>query len=147
MPIKKNEVASHIQKLCEEKGVKLTSNRLLVAEVIYNATDHPDVEEVYHRAQKINPDIGIATVYRTVKLLEEAGVVTGHDFENRGKTRYEKLEEDHHDHLIDIASNKVIEFFDKELEALKEKIARDHGYKLVGHRLELYCRPLAKKSS
>lgn len=136
---------SQIEKLCEEKKIKLTENRRVVARVISESHDHPDVEEVYRRASEINPKIGIATVYRAVKMFEEYGVIAKHDFGGKGRARYEKLEsEDHHDHLVDITTDEVIEFFNEELEKLKEKVARDKGYELVGHRLELYCRPLKK---
>ncbi len=136
---------SLIEKLCAEKNIKLTENRRIVARVISDSTDHPDVEELYHRASKINPKIGIATVYRAVNMFEELGVIAKHDFGGKGKARYEKLEEeDHHDHLIDISSDEVHEFFSDELEKLKEKIAREKGFELVGHKLELYCRPLKK---
>jgi len=136
---------SQIEKLCNEKNIKLTENRKIIAKVISKSTDHPDVEEVYKRASKLNKNIGIATVYRTVKMLEEAGIITKHDFFNEGRGRYEILEQDeHHDHIVDITSDQVIEFFNQEIEILKEKIAREHGYELVGHKLELYCRPLKK---
>ncbi|MBM3590067.1 MAG: transcriptional repressor [Alphaproteobacteria bacterium] len=136
---------SQIEKLCLEKNIKLTENRKIIAKVISKSTDHPDVEEVYRRAQKINNNIGIATVYRTVKMFEEAGVITKHDFLNKGRARYEALEnEDHHDHIVDITNDVVIEFFNEEIEKLKEKIAKQHGFELVGHKLELYCRPIAK---
>lgn len=137
---------SQIEKLCAEKNIKLTENRKIIAKVISKSTDHPDVEEVYRRASKINDKIGIATVYRTVKMFEEAGVIAKHDFFNEGRARYEVLENDeHHDHIVDISSDLVIEFYNDEIEKLKEKIARDHGFELVGHKLELYCRPLANK--
>lgn len=136
---------SLIEKLCAEKNIKLTENRRIVARVISDSADHPDVEELYRRASKINPKIGIATVYRAVNMFEELGVIAKHDFGGKGKARYEKLEEeDHHDHLIDISSDEVHEFFSDELEKLKEKIAREKGFELVGHKLELYCRPLKK---
>lgn len=136
---------SLIERLCAEKNIKLTENRRIVARVISDSADHPDVEELYRRASKINPAIGIATVYRAVNMFEELGVIAKHDFGGKGKARYEKLEgEDHHDHLIDITSDEVHEFFSDELEKLKEKIAREKGFELVGHKLELYCRPLKK---
>lgn len=135
---------SRIEKLCESKNIKLTENRRIIAQVISNSDDHPDIEEVYQNAAKINPKIGIATVYRCVKMFEEEGVVLKHDF-GEGKARYEEInEDDHHDHLIDVNSGKVVEFFDEELEKLKDKIAHDLGYKLVDHRLELYAIPLKK---
>jgi Fur family ferric uptake transcriptional regulator len=136
---------SQIERLCEERKIKLTENRRIVARVISESVDHPDVEEVFRRASKISPKIGIATVYRAVKMFEEFGVIAKHDFGGKGRARYEKLEgEDHHDHLVDITTDEVFEFFSEELEKLKEKIARDKGYELVGHKLELYCRPLKK---
>lgn len=136
---------SQVEKLCQEKNIKLTENRRIVARVISESDDHPDVEEVYMRASAVNSKIGIATVYRSVKMLEECGVIAKHDFGGKGKARYEKIEEeDHHDHLVDISNDEVHEFFNQELEDLKDKIARDHGFELVGHRLELYCKPLKK---
>jgi Fur family ferric uptake transcriptional regulator len=140
-----NSNKSLIEKLCEEKKIKLTENRAIIARIISKSNDHPDVEEVYRRACKVNPKIGIATVYRTVRLFEELGVVTKHDF-GGNKSRYEVTDDsEHHDHIIDVSTNKVIEFFDQELEELKEKIARAKGYELVGHKLELYCRPISNK--
>lgn len=137
-------MSSSIERLCAERKIKLTENRRVVARVIEQSQDHPDVEELYSRASKINPNIGIATVYRAVKMFEECGLIAKHDF-GGGRARYEKLEsEDHHDHLIDITTDEVIEFFDEELEKMKEKLARKKGYELVGHKLELYCRPLKK---
>lgn len=137
---------SQIEKLCEEKKIKLTDNRRIVAQVISTSHDHPDVEEVYARALKINPKIGIATVYRAVKMFDEIGVIAKHDFGGKGRARYEKIEEEeHHDHLVDITTDEVYEFFDEELEKLKEKIAREKGFELVGHRLELYCRPIKNR--
>ena len=138
-------MTSQIEKLCAEKNIKLTENRKIIAEIISNSKDHPDVEEVFRRASKIKSNIGIATVYRAVRMFEEEGVITKHDF-GEGKARYEELNEDsHHDHLIDINSGKVVEFFNEEIENLKEKIAKDLGYKLIDHRLELYAIPLNKE--
>ncbi len=137
-------MSSSIERLCAERKIKLTENRRIVARVIEQSQDHPDVEEVYSRASKINPNIGIATVYRAVKMFEECGLIAKHDF-GGGRARYEKLEgDDHHDHLIDITTDEVIEFFDEGLEKMKEKLAREKGYELVGHKLELYCRPIKK---
>lgn len=134
---------SQIERLCTERRIKLTENRKIIARVISDSVDHPDVEEVFKRAAKINPSIGIATVYRAVKLFEELGVISRHDFGGRGRARYEKLEgDDHHDHLVDISTDEVHEFFSEELEKLQEKIAREKGFEIVGHRMELYCRPL-----
>lgn len=140
---------STIEKLCAEKNIKLTENRKVVARVISESHDHPDVEELYKRAAKVKPNIGIATVYRAVKMFEEEGVIAKHDFHEisggKHKARYEELSEEHHDHLIDINSGKVVEFFNEEIETLKEKIAHDLGYKLVDHKLELYAVPLKPK--
>lgn len=137
-------MSSSIERLCAERKIKLTENRRIVARVIEQSQDHPDVEEVYSRASKINANIGIATVYRAVKMFEECGLIAKHDF-GGGRARYEKLEgDDHHDHLIDITTDEVIEFFDEGLEKMKEKLAREKGYELVGHKLELYCRPIKK---
>lgn len=138
-------MTSQIEKLCEEKKIKLTENRRIIARVISDSKDHPDVEEVYSRASKINQKIGIATVYRAVKMFEELSVIAKHDFGGKGRARYEKIEEEeHHDHLVDITTDQVHEFFSDELEKLKERIAREKGFELVGHRLELYCKPLKK---
>ena len=138
---------SKIEKLCSEKKVKLTDKRRIIAKIISNSNDHPDVEELYHRASKIDSNIGIATVYRTVKMFEEEGIITRHDFGN-GKARYEEFDESgHHDHLIDVHSGKVIEFFNDEIEKLKEKIALDLGYKLIDHKLELYAIPIKQEKS
>ena len=138
-------MTSQIEKLCEERKIRLTENRRIVARVVSQSDDHPDVEEVYRRALKINSRIGIATVYRALNMFEEVGLIARHDFLSRRRSRYEKLDsDDHHDHLVDISNNEVHEFYHEELEKLKEKIARDHGFELVGHRLELYCRPIKK---
>ena len=126
-----------IEKLCLEKGLKMTEQRRVIARVLSEATDHPDVEQVYRRATKIDPRISIATVYRTVKLFEEASILTRHDFGD-GRARYEEAPQEHHDHLIDMNSGEVIEFVDEEIERLQEKIAKRLGYRLVDHRLELY---------
>lgn len=121
---------------CEARGLRMTDQRRVVARVIGDAEDHPDVEELYARAVKVDPKISLATVYRTVKLFEEAGILEKHEFGD-GRARYEDAERDHHDHLIDVATGKVIEFVDPEIEALQEKIAARLGYRLIGHRLEL----------
>jgi Fur family ferric uptake transcriptional regulator len=137
---------SKIEKLCLEKKVKLTGKRRIIAKIISDSNDHPDVEDLYQRAIKIDPDIGIATVYRTVRMFEEEGIITRHDFGN-GKARYEEFDErSHHDHLIDVSSGKVIEFFNDEIEKLKTKIALDLGYKLIDHKLELYAVPLKQRN-
>jgi len=128
---------------CIAKGMRMTGQRRVIAKVLEEASDHPDVEELYNRASQIDNNISIATVYRTVKLLEETGVIERHEFRD-GRARYEIVPEDHHDHLIDLKSGHVIEFASAEIEALQEKIAREHGYKLVDHRLELYGVPIKK---
>ena len=121
---------------CEAKGLRMTDQRRIVARVIGDALDHPDVEELYARAAKLDPKISLATVYRTVKLFEEAGILERHEFGD-GRARYEDAERDHHDHLIDVNTGQVIEFVDPEIEALQERIAARLGYRLIGHRLEL----------
>lgn len=128
---------NRIERLCVEKGMKMTEQRRIIARVLSSADDHPDVEEVYQRATRLDPKISIATVYRTVRLFEEANILERHDFGD-GRSRYEEVTEEHHDHLIDMQTGKVIEFQNEEIEALQEKIAEKHGMKLVGHRLELY---------
>jgi Fur family ferric uptake transcriptional regulator len=134
---------SRIELICIQKGMKMTEQRRVVAQVLSEARDHPHVGEVYRRASRLDPRISIATVYRTVRLFEEAGILERHDFGD-GRSRYEEATGEHHDHLIDIKSNKVIEFQSEEIEALQEKIAEEHGLELVGHRLELYGVPLDK---
>ena len=130
-----------IETLCIEKGMRMTDQRRVVARVLSDAHDHPDVEELYRRAHAMDPHISIATVYRTVRLFEEAGIIERHDFRD-GRSRYEEAPETHHDHLIDMKTGQVIEFMDSEIEALQEKIAKRLGYRLVDHRLELYGLPL-----
>tara|TARA_B110000967_G_C18522169_1_gene381583 strand:- start:24 stop:431 length:408 start_codon:yes stop_codon:yes gene_type:complete len=132
-----------IEKKCQTKGVRLTDQRRLIAEVMSNATDHPDVDELHKRVNKIDKKISIATVYRTVKLFEESGIVEKHDFKG-GKARYEQSPDEHHDHLIDINSGKIIEFVDKDIEILQNKVAQKLGYKLVDHKLELYGSKIKK---
>ena len=134
-----------IEKLCVEKGLRMTEQRRIIARVLSAATDHPDVEELYRRSIAIDSKISIATVYRTVSLLAESGIIERHDFRD-GRARYEELCETHHDHLIDLQSGKVIEFTDPKIEELQVEIARRLGYKLVDHRLELYGVPLIAKS-
>ena len=126
-----------IEQKCITKGVKLTDQRKIIAKIMSEAQDHPDVDELYNRASKIDPKISIATVYRTVKLFEEAGILAKHDFKGN-KARYEELIEDHHDHLIDIKTGEIIEFVDEDIEKLQKKVADKYGYNLVDHRLELY---------
>ena len=128
---------------CEAKGLRLTEQRRTIAQVLQDSDDHPDVEELYARASKIDANISIATVYRTVKLFEEAGILEKVDFGD-GRARYEDAERDHHDHLIDLQTGEVIEFVDPEIEALQEKIAAKLGYTLKGHKLELYGVPRKK---
>tara|TARA_B000000441_G_C21745453_1_gene357339 strand:+ start:45 stop:455 length:411 start_codon:yes stop_codon:yes gene_type:complete len=126
-----------IEQKCIAKGVKLTEQRKIIAKVMSEANDHPDVDELYIRVSKIDSKISIATVYRTVKLFEEAGILAKHDFKG-GKARYEELSESHHDHLIDIKTGEIIEFVDDEIEKLQKKVAEKYGYELVDHKLELY---------
>src|SRR5690554_4908431 len=129
---------------CEAMGLRLTEQRRTIARVIGGADDHPDVEELHTRASALDPRISIATVYRTVKLFEESGILEKHEFRD-GRARYEDAERDHHDHLIDLHSGEVIEFVDPDIEALQERIAAKLGYRLKGHRLELYGVPLKGK--
>ena len=131
---------TRIETLCIEKGMKMTEQRRVIARVLSLAEDHPDVEEVHRRAAELDSRISIATVYRTVRLWEEADILERHDFGD-GRSRYEEVTDDHHDHLIDMKSGRVVEFQNEEIEELQEKIAKAHGMKLVGHRLELYCIP------
>ena len=132
---------TRIEKLCIDKGMKMTEQRRVIARVLSRAVDHPDVEEVHRRAVDLDPRISIATVYRTVRLWEEADILERHDFGD-GRSRYEEVTEDHHDHLIDMKSGRVVEFQNEEIEEIQHKIAKAHGMKLVGHRLELYGIPL-----
>jgi len=129
-----------IEKLCADKGMRMTDQRRVVARVLSQAQDHPDVEELYRRSAAVDPHISIATVYRTVRLFEEAGIISRHDFRD-GRSRYEEASDVHHDHLIDMKSGRVIEFMDEEIEKLQDAIAKRLGYKLVAHRLELYGVP------
>ena len=126
-----------IEQKCLDKGVRLTDQRKIIAKVMSVSDDHPDVDELYQRVSKIDPRISIATVYRTVKLFEESGILAKHEFKG-GKARYEKLNESHHDHLIDIKTGEIIEFVDDEIEKLQKKVAEKYGYELVDHKLELY---------
>jgi len=132
-----------IEKLCNEKGLRMTDQRRVIARVLGEAQDHPDAEELHRRAADRDPRISLATVYRTVRLFEEAGIIERHDFRD-GRSRYEEAGDDHHDHLIDLKTGRVIEFVNEEIEALQEAVARKLGYKLVDHRLELYGIPLDK---
>ena len=126
-----------IEQKCIAKGVKLTDQRKIIAKVMTESDDHPDVDELYKRVSKIDLKISIATVYRTVKLFEESGILTKHEFKG-GKARYEELNESHHDHLIDVKTGEIIEFVDDEIEKLQKKVADKYGYELVDHKLELY---------
>ena len=132
---------SRIEQSCVDRGLKLTGQRRVIAKILSDAVDHPDVEQVYRRASRIDSRISIATVYRTVRLFEEANILAKHDFGDR-RARYEEVSDTHHDHLIDTKSGKVIEFQNDEIERLQEKVARELGYRLVDHRLELYGVPL-----
>ena len=133
-----------IEEKCLAKGVKLTEQRKIIAKVMSSSKDHPDVDELYKRVLNIDPKISIATVYRTIKLFADEGIVTKHGFKGGEKARYEELSESHHDHLIDIKTGEIIEFVDDEIEKLQKKIAEKFGYDLVDHKLELYGR---KKNS
>jgi Fur family transcriptional regulator, ferric uptake regulator len=128
---------------CAARGMRMTDQRRIIAQVVEKASDHPDVEELYRRAAAIDPKISLSTVYRTVNLFEEAGLVAKHDFKD-GRARFEPIPDEHHDHLIDIRSGKVIEFRNEEIEAIQTVIARRLGYTLVDHRLELYAVPMKK---
>ena len=128
---------NNIEEKCKAKDVRLTDQRKVIAKVMSNSSDHPDVDELHKRVNKVDKKISIATVYRTVKLFEESGILDKHDFKG-GKARYEEAPEEHHDHLIDINSGEIIEFVDKDIEILQNKVAEKLGYKLVDHKLELY---------
>jgi Fur family transcriptional regulator, ferric uptake regulator len=130
-----------LEKLCVEKGMRMTDQRRVIARVLSSATDHPDVEELHRRAHAVDPHISIATVYRTVRLFEDSGIIERHDFRD-GRSRYEETPDHHHDHLIDMKTGKVVEFVDEEIEALQNAIAHKLGYRLVDHRLELYGVPI-----
>lgn len=133
-----------LEKLCAEKGLRMTEQRRTIARVLSLSDDHPDAEELHRRSNELDKTISLATVYRTVKLFQEAGIIESHDFGD-GRARYEEVPDEHHDHLIDIKTGDVIEFHNEEIERLQEEIARKLGYKLVDHRLELYAVPLDGK--
>ncbi len=135
------EKLSSLEEACIAKGMRMTEQRRVIASVLESADDHPDVEELYHRAVKVDPKISISTVYRTMRLFEDAGIIEKHDFGD-GRSRYETIPDEHHDHLIDLKSGQVIEFRNEEIEALQERIARELGYTIVDHRLELFAVPL-----
>jgi len=138
-----NDALKSLETLCAERGMRMTEQRRVIARILEESVDHPDVEELYRRSSKIDAKISISTVYRTVKLFEDAGIIERHDFRD-GRSRYETVPEEHHDHLIDLKTGTVVEFHSPEIEALQERIAREHGFRLVGHRLELYGIPLSK---
>src|SRR5579871_3514793 len=131
---------SRLERLCHDKGLKMTEQRRIIARVLSDSSDHPDVEAVHRRAAEIDPRISIATVYRTVRLFEEANILARHDFGD-GRSRYEEMPSAHHDHLIDVQTGRVIEFRNEEIEKLQEAVASQLGFELVGHRLELYAIP------
>ena len=137
-------MTASIEVRCKQKGVKLTDQRRLIAQIMSSSRDHPNVDELYKRVSKIDSKISIATVYRTVKLFEEAGILTKHDFKG-GKARYEQTTEEHHDHLIDINSGEIIEFVNEEIENLQRKVSEKLGYNLVDHKLELYGTKIKNK--
>ncbi len=134
-----------LEEACVQRGMRMTDQRRVIARVIEDSSDHPDVEELYRRASSIDARISLSTVYRTVNLFEEAGLITKHDFKD-GRARFELIPDEHHDHLIDIRTGKVIEFRNEEIEAIQELIAKRLGYRLIDHRLELYAVPLTEPS-
>lgn len=138
---KKTPESMSIEDMCASRGMRMTEQRRIIARILQAADDHPDVEEVYRRSSAIDPRISISTVYRTLKLFEDAGIVARHDFRD-GRSRYEPAPDEHHDHLIDLRSGKVVEFRDEEIERLQAEIARRLGYRLVDHRMELFAVPL-----
>ncbi|MGL1921337.1 MAG: transcriptional repressor [Hyphomicrobiales bacterium] len=138
--------ASLLERQCLEKGMRMTEQRRVIARILSESEDHPDVEELYRRSSAVDSRISIATIYRTVRLFEEAGILERHDFRD-GRSRYETISEEHHDHLIDVNSGEVVEFHNEEIERLQKKIAEELGYKLVDHRMELYAVPLDKAAA
>ncbi|CAA0111634.1 Ferric uptake regulation protein [Starkeya nomas] len=141
-----NDKLTAIEEACVTLGLRMTDQRRVIARIIADAQDHPDVEELHRRASAVDDRISISTVYRTVKLFEDAGIIERHDFRD-GRSRYEPVPDEHHDHLIDLRTGLVVEFRSEEIEQLQEEIARKLGYRLVGHRLELYGVPLDKPKS
>ena len=137
-------ILSRLEQLCAEKGMRMTGQRRVIARILSDAADHPDVEEVHRRASAQDSKISLSTVYRTVRLFEEAGILERHEFGD-GRSRYEQAPREHHDHLIDVETGRVIEFHSEEIERLQEAIAKEHGFELIGHRLELYGTPLPVK--
>ena len=140
-----SEANRNLEELCVAKGMRMTEQRRIITRVLAAASDHPDVEELYRRASVIDPKLSIATVYRTVKLFEDAGILERHDFRD-GRSRYEELPESHHDHLIDVQTGKVVEFRNEEIEKLQRRVAEELGFELVDHRLELYGVPKRPKT-
>lgn len=139
-----HDLSKTLEELCAARGLRMTGQRRVIARILDESADHPDVEELYRRAAIVDPRISISTVYRTVKLLEDTGIIARHAFRDGSRARYETVPAEHHDHLIDLKTGKVIEFRSPEIEALQERIAREHGFRLVDHRLELYGVPLKK---
>jgi Fur family ferric uptake transcriptional regulator len=139
-----NDIPSRIERLCSERGLRMTGQRRTIARVLTASVDHPNVEEVYRRANRVDPRISLSTVYRTLKLFEAKGILERHDF-GAGRRRYEQVPRQHHDHLIDVKTGRVIEFRNEEIEKLQERVARELGFELIGHKLELYGVPLASK--
>lgn len=140
--------SNRIEARCADQGLRMTGQRRVIARILADATDHPDVEELHRRAHAVDPKISLSTVYRTIKLFAELGIIERHDFghgHGHGRGRYEEAPREHHDHLVDVDSGAVIEFSSPEIEELQERVARELGYKLVGHKLELYGVPIAKK--
>lgn len=144
LSVKASTALGPIEEQCALTGMRMTEQRRVIARVLEQADDHPDVEEVHRRAAAVDPRISISTVYRTVKLFEDAGILTRHDFRD-GRARYEPVPDEHHDHLIDLRTGRIVEFRDEEIERLQTEIARRLGYRLVDHRLELYAVPLVDK--
>ena len=144
MALTSNTSATRIETRCTEHGLRMTGPRRIIARVLSVATDHPDVEEVHQRANAVDHRISLSTVYRTLKLFADKGILERHDF-GHGRGHYEEASRRHHDHLVDVESGRVIEFSNEAIEALQERVARELGFKLVGHKLELYGVPLAKK--
>lgn len=143
--LRKDDPVNRVEKLCSEKGLRMTDQRRTIARVLSDASDHPDAEELYRRAAALDPHISIATVYRTVKLFKDAGILESHDFGD-GRARYEEAPNSHHDHLIDVQTGKVIEFRNEEIEKLQRRVAEELGFELVDHRLELYGVPKPSKN-
>ncbi|MGD2133124.1 MAG: Fur family transcriptional regulator [Maricaulaceae bacterium] len=133
-----------LEQLCEEKRLRMTDQRRVIARVLSEAEDHPDAEELHRRASEIDARISLATVYRTMRLFEDAGIIERHDFRD-GRARYEEVPDEHHDHLVNIKTGEVVEFVNEEIERLQERVAKELGFKLVDHRLELYGVPIDKK--